>query len=647
MLRMKLFRGFVVLVLLFSLLSLWVGVRTINRRIVDEAQSRVLLDLSSAWSVCNGRLREIESVLRIASMKQAVVEACREEAFEALELRNRMERIRVGFGLDFLGLVAPDGRVVMRTTPPYATGDSRIADPSVSKALKNAVNSGMVVLSASELDREAVGLAERAFLQIEDTARARLSTRREEQRGMCMVGAAPVEFGGQVVGVIYGGVLVNRNHEFIDRIYEVVYGSGEYKGASLGTATIFLHDARVATTVRHQNGNRALGTRVSKEVADRVLDNGQAWVGEAFVVKDMYLSAYDPIRDGRGEVIGMLYVGVLKQPFVDAARGLVLTYVYLSAFVLAVAVVLAFIMAGRLSAPIHRLVEASNRMTTGERPSPVETTGSCAETERLILAFNQMADTLAEREERLKALNRSYMETLGFVSHELKSPVASIINYVYLLKEQKLGMVNEKQSRALRAIDRGSTRLVEMVRHYLNLSRIENGEMTPVLTRLPLRSEVVGPVLESLEADIAEKRMRVENGIGAEIELRADLNMVREVFENLLSNAVKYGREEGRISLSAQPEGDWVRFRVRNDGEGVPEERIGELFQKFHRLHDDRDGRRQRGTGLGLFITRHIVELHGGSIGALSKPGEWVEFAFTLPAHGAGAGETAEGGRET
>ena len=118
--------------------------------------------------------------------------------------------------------------------------------------------------------------------------------------------------------------------------------------------------------------------------------------------------------------------------------------------------------------------------------------------------------------------------------------------------------------------------------------------------------------------------------------VQADSNMLNEVFENLLGNAVKYGSEGAAIRLTAKAEDGAYRFAVRNDGPGFTEEQKARLFGKFSRLSGDLRGH-GRGTGLGLFITRKIVEAHGGTIEAESKPGEWAEFRFTIP----GAGMTA------
>jgi two-component system, NtrC family, sensor kinase len=639
MLRTKLFKGFAAVVLLFALLSSIVGVRTIQQRVMQETQARVRLDLSSGRAVFNARMQSIQTIVSMAATKRTLVDHAVDGTWDDAELRNRLERIRVRFGLDFLSVLDADGCVVLRTTPPYATGDYRSTDPAVVSALKGQAMACMTLLSGPDLEREAVGLAERAYMELEDTPRARRTPRTEETRGMVMVAAAPVSDANRVIGIVYGGVLVNRNFDLIDRIHDVVYGDELYGDSPLGTATLFLYDSRIATTVRSSNGNRAIGTRVSKEVADRVLDNGEPWIGEAFVVRGWYLTAYEPIRDGAGTIIGMLYVGILKEPFVAYGRSLIWRYLFLTLFVMAVALWVAYLLAGRLTAPIHRLVEASNRTREGARCGHVSTAGTCEETHILIEAFNGMTTTLAEREERLRQLNHSYMETLGFVSHELKSPVASIMNYVYLMREGRMGPLTEQQARALRAIDNGSRRLVEMVRHYLNLARIENREMAPHPVRVAVRTEVIDPLLEGMETALQETGMRVENGIGPEIAVRADINMVREVFENVVGNAVKYGREGGRIDLAAERDGDWVRFRVRNEGDGIPQDRMGQLFQKFNRLHGTKGAKRQKGTGLGLFISRHIVEAHGGEIRAASEPGVWAEFTFTLPAETESAGD--------
>ncbi|MDD4873248.1 MAG: hypothetical protein PHR77_22055, partial [Kiritimatiellae bacterium] len=213
MLRTKLFKWFAVLVLLFSFLSAFLGIRIINERVIEEAQTRVRLNVSSAWALNNSRLNEIEIVLKLAASKEVVVDMAEGKNWTDADVRNRLERIRIGFGLDFMGVVGPDGRVMIRTNQSGVPGDFKTSDPAVASALKGEPFACMSVMSGAELKREGEGLAERAFLELEDTPRARRSDKKVETRGMVKISAAPIRKGVQILGAVYGGILVNRNNE--------------------------------------------------------------------------------------------------------------------------------------------------------------------------------------------------------------------------------------------------------------------------------------------------------------------------------------------------------------------------------------------------------------------------------------------------
>ena len=648
MLRIKLFKWVAALVLVFGVLSAFLGIRTIGRRVVGEAQARVRLDLNSAWDVCHSQLRDTEHILKLTVAHGTLARLCSDRQWEnprkLEQVSASLGKIRLDFGLDFLTVVSSKGRVVARAAPCTRTGDFRLTEPIIADALKGRPASGLALFTREELAHEGPGLADKAFMSLQPTPHARRSPRTAEDRGMVMMAAAPIERDGKVLGAVYAGILLNRNHAFVDRIQKIVYGEESYDGLPLGTVTVFLADARVTTTVRHADGDRAYGTRVSGEVAERVLDNERRWVGRAFVVRDWYLTAYDPIQNHAGQVIGMLYVGILERPFSDLNRSIVVRYSALCAAVLVVALILAFIIAARISRPLQRLAAASDRMRSGHDHQPVPPDNSCKETATLIRAFNEMAQALGERERQLRKagnelaetnaslteLNRSYMETVQFVTHELKSPVAAVLSHVHLLRKRFLGPVPPKQDEVLGRIEANLERLLEMIGRYLSLARIERQELRPHVTRVPLLSEVVAPAVDAAEPDICGRGMRVDNRVPADVALRCDVNMTREVFDNLLSNAVKYGRKGGLITLDCKAEGEWAACTVRNEGQGIPPEKMTRLFQKFS-YADSRDmAKHSRGTGLGLFITRQIVEAHGGAITADSRPGEWAEFRCTF-----------------
>jgi two-component system NtrC family sensor kinase len=135
-----------------------------------------------------------------------------------------------------------------------------------------------------------------------------------------------VDFNGEVIGALMGGVLLNRNYEIVDRIKNIVFKDLKYKGKEIGTATIFLGDLRISTNVMDKEGNRAIGTRAMKEVQEKVLGKGEPWIQRAFVVDDWYITAYEPIRDIEDKIVGMLYVGMMENKYAIMKEKLILLF---------------------------------------------------------------------------------------------------------------------------------------------------------------------------------------------------------------------------------------------------------------------------------------------------------------------------------
>jgi signal transduction histidine kinase len=228
--------------------------------------------------------------------------------------------------------------------------------------------------------------------------------------------------------------------------------------------------------------------------------------------------------------------------------------------------------------------------------------------------------------------NRAYLEMLGFVTHELKSPLASIVFGIGSLREGILGPLNEAQQAALRSSAYSADYLQATIANYLNLSRLEEGELRLELRDVSLRREVVAPLVERLSELAAERGMRLATDVSDELVARCDRPLVASVFENLVSNAIKYGGAGGRVRVSvARGPDDAVTCSVWNEGPGFAPADAERLFRRFSRLRADRSDTRP-GTGLGLFVSRQIVERHGGRIWAESDPGHWARFSFTLPA---------------
>ena len=313
-LRNRILLNFVLVILAFAIIGTLLGTFFINRTTVEEEQRRVGVDLRSAWSVLQGRFNELSILVGVLGTGKRVAGAYMPDISDNTQVA--LESVRRQFGLDFLTLTDETGRVILRTLEPYKTGDDLSNDSFVLAALNGQTLAGFQVFSSGRLGAEGGDLDERAFMAFQPTPMAKPRAKETESAGLVLAAAAPVKDPvSHVMGVIYAGTLLNRNNALVDHIRSIVTEGQVLDGRPVGTVTIFQWDVRVATNVILPNGNRALGTRVSAEVYDQVLENNRSWYSRAFVVNDWYISAYDPILDVEGRVVGILYVGVLAKKY--------------------------------------------------------------------------------------------------------------------------------------------------------------------------------------------------------------------------------------------------------------------------------------------------------------------------------------------
>lgn len=238
----------------------------------------------------------------------------------------------------------------------------------------------------------------------------------------------------------------------------------------------------------------------------------------------------------------------------------------------------------------------------------------------------------ALRIERLEEARRAYGEMLGFVAHELKSPVASMAMDLHVLEDGHFGPVTAAQRQRMQRMRGKCDYLLGLVGEYLNLARLEGGELEPdIRESVPMVGEVLEPALEVVASQVEAKRMTVHRDLpDPEPTADCDPALMRIVFVNLLGNAAKYGREGGAIRVSAATVDGQVVLAVRNDGAGFPPQEKARLFRRFSRLRVP-EHRGVKGTGVGLYTCWRIVKAHGGRIDAESEYGEWAEFRLRIP----------------
>jgi len=318
--------------LIFVVVALVTGViiglivnSVITYRVIHETQERIKEALNTARWVYTSKINDIDRIIHLTSIRYILRDALKKE--KALSIKDDMARLMTDYGLDFLTLVDPKGKVLLRFHHPGISGDSVVEDPFVREALKGRGTSGTQVLSREELLKEGKNLADKAIFHLIPTPKEKPTEKFEETSGLALKSAHPVlDANGKVLGALTGGVLLNRNYEIVDRIKNIVFKDAKYKGKEIGTATIFLGDLRISTNVMDREGYRAIGTRAMKEVQEQVLQKGLPWIQRAYVVDDWYITAYEPIRDFQNKVVGMLYVGILESKYVVLKEKLILLF---------------------------------------------------------------------------------------------------------------------------------------------------------------------------------------------------------------------------------------------------------------------------------------------------------------------------------
>ena len=297
---------------------------------------------------------------------------------------------------------------------------------------------------------------------------------------------------------------------------------------------------------------------------------------------------------------------------------------------------------------IRNLVEGTKRVAAGELGVRTGLPHGKGELGQLAGAFDQMAESLDQAHERrlqeeelrrknyeleqqnlaIQEANRLKTEFVSMVSHELRTPLTSIQGYAELLLEDKQIGGEERESLAL--VKRNADRLLGLINDLLDLSRMEAGKLDLKRTSLDL-GRLIPEVADSLRPLIEDKRQRLKLELGEALPaVWADQNRVTQILTNLIANAHKYTLADGSITVAARRDHGFVRVDVSDTGIGLSPEDQAQLFTKFFRAHD-RSPEAGGGTGLGLVITRLLVELHGGQITVSSAPGQGSTFSFSLP----------------
>ena len=630
-----------------------VGVSLITTRFYTQAQQTVETNLNSAHEILQGEMARLSDIIRLtgqtAELSLAMGSTVKSPPPPPLQLILHNER------LSFLTIVDRYGFVRYRAGNPEVTGDSKSKERLIADALNGVVTSGFMLLSAEQAAQENPSLPQQISIPTRQTPHARPYSRQAENRGMFLVAAAPIlAHDGSVAGVLYGGILMNGDNRLVDRITRVVFQHGEHlePGSATGSATLFLDDIRIATTVLDSSGQRAIGSMMSSEVYD-VVSRGEKWIGKAFVLDLQNIAAYEPLRDHRGSVVGALYVGVPERPYRQLRFQINLVFSAVLIFVMLIGVGLSAWFSRRLSLPVKALEEEVRRIAEGEK-LPDITVDSNDEIASLADEFNIMKHRLAAREQENMTLNRTLEEKVlerttqlektssellsaqkelaqaerlagigmlaSGVAHEINNPLAIIRGNAELL--QLAVKPDQPEPDELETILRQVGRIDRIVRNLRSFSR---GGLQ-LVSRFSL-AELLDSILDQIGHQIPSELYRIDrNYHDNDLEIEGDEDQLRQVFTNLVLNGLQSLPVGGVLELDVAGDeaGRNISVTFTDSGCGIRAELLEKLFTPFFTT-------KPGGTGLGLAVSYGIVKDHGGEIRVVSEEGYGSVFTVILP----------------
>ena len=640
-----------VLPLLGAILLVW-GNAAFDKLLITKVQS----DLAVAQGYFDRVLVEVGASAGAVADSHALHLAL--EARPRGNLVQLLRQFKQREGLDFINLRGADGSLLVTDTGPADGTDRR--SPAFRSLAPGRTRAGIEVLQPAEFALLAPALQSRVGVPIVPTRNAAPSERNVEDRAMVVLATAPVHnAGGTLVGHIQAGVLLNRNLGFIDHINEIVYPEGSLPFGSRGTATLFLDDVRITTNVRlfGQEAARAIGTRVSQTVRDAVLGRGGTWLDSAFVVNDWYVSGYQPLVDGAQRRVGMLYVGYLERPFTLLKYGMLAAIGVIFFAVMIAAAAVSLRGARSIFRPIERMAQTMQRVEAGALEARVGALDSRDEIGQLAGHLDHLLDVIddktralqrwnaeldakvAERTRDLEAAQQQLVRSeklaavgqlTASIAHEVNNPIAVIQGNLDLVREllgpdaaasvrSELKLVDEQIERMRLIV----TQLLQFARPAEYAGYIDNVDTARVLEDCLL---LAGHLL-------ARTRITIERDLRATRKPAINRNELQQVLVNLLVNAIHAMAEGGTLTLVTRDTGaDSVEIVVTDTGPGLGAALLAELFKPFVT-------RKKDGTGLGLWISRSIVERYGGDLTAADRRDGTSGAVFTVLLRTEAAGE--------
>ena len=640
--------SFVLIVLCGVSISTLIGSRIVTSAMLNEALKQLRHGLDAAGMVYAARLESVREAVFGAAATEKLADVARSGKMD--QLPAILADLRKKNKLHFLSFIDFEHGVEARASQPglgtFSRNPASFAD-LITAARNGEVKASTEVLTRKELLLEDPTLALRAPIDIVPVPMAAPDARTRVDSGLVLLAAAPVSTQSGLRGVLYGGVLLNRDYAMVDEINQLVFGGEQAAGHNIGTVSIFMGDVRVATNVMSAPNQRAVGMRISAEVARAVLTEGNNYYGRAYVVTDWHLTAYEPIHDHADRIVGILYVGIPEKPFLAVRTGMMLSFLLVAAAGVVVVIALTYFITRSMIHPLEAMVKASNRIAAGDFDAEVNVS-SRDEIGILAGSFNKMLASIKQMKLELEAWARTLEEkvkkrteelitvqsqmaqseklaSLGRlaagVAHEINNPLGGILTFSMLALEDCDEDNPLRQS--LEVIVKQTMRCREIVKGLLDFARQTSTSAT--ITEI---NSIVEKTLSLLENQAIFHNIRIAKRFDPSLpEAFIDAGQLQQVVVNIVLNAVDAMEESGVLTVETRtvPATQEALIRISDTGKGIPQEIMPFIFEPFFTTK-----KVGKGTGLGLAIVHGIVTRAGGKVEVASSP-QGASFTVRLP----------------
>lgn len=373
--------------------------------------------------------------------------------------------------------------------------------------------------------------------------------------------------------------------------------------------------------VEPDRGSSRDSGRIPASVVDRLIQD-QKYTGVGTLDGQFSGSHYvvgTLCEDAAGNDLALVFIAANSERVVGMLQEITQMFLIIIVIALIGTLIVSYFLSSRMTRPLKTMANAAKEFAAGDFSVRVPEDNHCDEIDELATSFNNMARDL----EQLEELTQGF---IGNVSHEFKTPMTTISGFVDGMLDGTIPQ--DQQKKYLHIISEEVKRLSRMTMSMLAAAKIQSGEL--IISPVPFDfSEMASQILLSFEQKITAKNIEVDADLADRLMVMGDRDHVFRAVYNLVDNAVKFINEGGTLRVTAYPAGAFCEFSISNTGDGIAPEDIPHVFDRFYKT--DRSRSRDRsGAGLGLYIVKNIINLHGGDISVRSDGGE-TEFSFTLP----------------